>query len=50
MNGSKYINVENTFVAKRLSLKVNYVNSVLNKKSVLKGTSYNDLQNFISSI
>ena len=50
MNGSKYINIENTFVAKRLSLKVNYVNSVLNKKNTLKGTSYNDLQNFISSL
>jgi hypothetical protein len=50
MNGSKYINIENTFVAKRLSLKVNYVNSILSKKNTLKGTSYNDLQNFISSL
>jgi hypothetical protein len=50
MNGSKYINLKNTFVSTRLSLKVNYVNSVLSKKNILKGTSYDDLQNFISSL
>jgi hypothetical protein len=50
MNGTKSTNLKNIFVSTRVSIKPNHVKSILSKKSVLKGTTYNDLRNFIYTL
>lgn len=50
MNCTKDINLKNTRIGKRTSPKLKDTKFIFKEKSILKGTTYNDLQNFIHSL
>ena len=50
MNGTKKGNSKNNEVPKRTLIKLKDTDSFIKENSVLKGTTYNDLQNFIYSL
>ena len=50
MNGTKKGNSKNNQVPKRTLIKLKDTDSFIKENSILKGTTYNDLQNFIYSL
>ena len=50
MNGTKKSNSENNNVSKRTSVKLENTDSFIKENSVLEGTTYDDLKNFIYSL
>lgn len=50
MNNTKKINLQNNFVATRTTFKHTDIDSLFKEKSVLNGTSYDDLKTFINSL
>jgi len=50
MNGTKKSNSKNNKVPKRTLVKLKDTDSFIKENSILKGTTYNDLENFIHSL